>query len=213
MPDALVNGSADSKIILVRKESFEQWSETQPEQLQQWFKANNYKGKGVLILPSSEAQSTQAVYGLSDLNDFFLAGDLPTQLPENTYQADFSALENDSSIDQELSNLLQFRFAVSWGLASYQFEQYKKADATVAKLAISDESMLSEVTNVVDAISLTRDLINTPANDMMPEDLAHALHALAHKVADLDIQATTVETDAFAYKRNRGRIRVAPAQL
>ncbi|WP_197474977.1 hypothetical protein, partial [Oleiphilus sp. HI0079] len=164
MPDALVNGSADSKIILVRKESFEQWSETQPEQLQQWFKANNYKGKGVLILPSSEAQSTQAVYGLSDLNDFFLAGDLPTQLPENTYQADFSALENDSSIDQELSNLLQFRFAVSWGLASYQFEQYKKADATVAKLAISDESMLSEVTNVVDAISLTRDLINTPAN-------------------------------------------------
>lgn len=179
MPDALVNGSADSKIILVMKEYFEQWSEAQPAELQQWFKANNYKGKGVLILPGSGTESTQAVYGLSDLNDFFLAGDLPTLLPENTYQADFSAFENDASIDEELTNLLQFRFSVSWGLAAYQFEQYKKIDATVARLAIEDEALLSEVNNVVAAISLTRDLINTPANDMMPEDLAHALHALA----------------------------------
>lgn len=179
MPEALVHGSAKSKIVLIMEGTFEQWQETQSTALQQWFKANDYKGKGLLILPHSGADGIHAVFGITDLNDFFLAGDLPTLLPEDTYEADFSPLVNEASIDEEMLELLKFRFAVSWGLASYQFEQYKKADKAPASLALSDEALLSETQNVVAAISLTRDLINTPANDMMPEDLAHALHALS----------------------------------
>ena len=126
MPEALVHGSAKSKIVLIMEGTFEQWQETQSTALQQWFKANDYKGKGLLILPHSGADGIHAVFGITDLNDFFLAGDLPTLLPEDTYEADFSPLVNEASIDEEMLELLKFRFAVSWGLASYQFEQYKK---------------------------------------------------------------------------------------
>lgn len=179
MSDALVKGSSDSKIILIMEDRFEHWNKAQSTELQQWFATNKYQGKGLLVLPHSSSGSIHAVFGLSTLDDFFLAGDLPTLLPEDTYEADYSNLGNSDAIDDETLELIKFRFSVSWGLASYQFEQYKKADKTVAKLAIGDESLLAEATNVVAALSLTRDLINTPSNDMMPEDLAHALHALA----------------------------------
>ena len=179
MSDALVKGSSDSKIILITEDSFEKWKASQSAELQQWLAINKYKGKGLLVLPHSNAGSIHAVFGLDSLEDFFLAGDLPTLLPESTYAADFSNLGSSNSIDEETLELLKFRFSVSWGLAAYQFEQYKKADKTVATLAIEDESLLAEAQNVVAALSLTRDLINTPSNDMMPEDLAHALHALA----------------------------------
>ena len=179
MSDALITGSSDSKIILIMEDGFEHWNKTQSTELQQWFATNKYQGKGLLVLPHSSSGSIQAVFGLSTLEDFFLAGDLPTLLPEDTYAADYSHLGNSDAMDDETLELLKFRFSVSWGLASYQFEQYKKADKTVAKLAIEDASLLAEAKNVVAALSLTRDLINTPSNDMMPEDLAHALHALA----------------------------------
>ena len=179
MSDALVKGSSDSKIILITEDSFEKWKASQSAELQQWLAINKYKGKGLLVLPHSNTGSIQAVFGLDSLEDFFLAGDLPTLLPASTYAADFSNLGSSNTIDEETLELLKFRFSVSWGLAAYQFEQYKKADKTVATLAIEDESLLAEAQNVVAALSLTRDLINTPSNDMMPEDLAHALHALA----------------------------------
>ncbi|MFX8934044.1 hypothetical protein ABTN02_20665, partial [Acinetobacter baumannii] len=40
---------------------------------------------------------------------------------------------------------------------------------------------MAEITRLADAATLARDLINTPANDMGPEELEQAARALAKK--------------------------------
>ena len=183
MSNGLIQGVSDNTISLFLSSNFDDWRAAQTDQVKVWVDANGYEGKGLLILPTSSKEQIDAAFGIGSLDEFYLAGDLPTQLPEGTYSFNLDAIEQqldaqDGSEEQTL-NLSQFRFAVSWGLAAYRFEQYKAADRDCGKLALDDSDLYSEACNFIDAISLTRDLINTPANDMMPEDLGHALHALS----------------------------------
>src|SRR5699024_9559214 len=64
--------------------------------------------------------------------------------------------------------------------ASYVFDQYK-ADKTTKNLTeislLTDlnaaTELVTEVINLMDSVNITRDLVNTPANDLYPETLAN----------------------------------------
>lgn len=62
--------------------------------------------------------------------------------------------------------------ALGWGLAHYRFTQYKKDSTKPSTLAIGDKVDLARITNILDAMFLARDLVNLPANDLGPEELA-----------------------------------------
>ncbi len=64
--------------------------------------------------------------------------------------------------------------------ASYRFDRYRKAKENGARLAVP-EADLAELTRIRDGVFLARDLINTPANDLAPQDLADAAKALAER--------------------------------
>ena len=76
-------------------------------------------------------------------------------------------VEGDYSLETPVSDLQ----LIGWGMGSYQFNRYKKASRSPARLVIPTTASATRVTNSVRAVALCRDLINTPAQDMAPSHL------------------------------------------
>jgi leucyl aminopeptidase len=70
--------------------------------------------------------------------------------------------------------------ALAWGLGAYRFRRYKSAPGEgLARLAWPDGVDRDRVIAAIEAVWLGRDLINTPASDLGPEELEHAARELA----------------------------------
>lgn len=67
---------------------------------------------------------------------------------------------------------------MAWGMAQYKFVRYKKIDVFPKVLCLND-AQYDRVVTFVDAVYKVRDLINTPAEDMGPDDLGMILDSLA----------------------------------
>ena len=118
-----------------------------------------------LALPSADGQIAQVVFGLEDktskFRDLFRPGLLPGLLPPGIYR--FANAPHDT------------RLAVlAFALGSYRFRRYRKADAADVRLVPPDGIDIATIARMAEAAALARDLINTPANDMGPEELAQA---------------------------------------
>jgi leucyl aminopeptidase len=80
--------------------------------------------------------------------------------------------------------------ALGWLLASYRFDRYKKARGAKARLVCPDGVDARRIEAIAAGEFLTRDLINTPASDMGPDELEAALRGLATDFdADLSVTA------------------------
>ena len=71
--------------------------------------------------------------------------------------------------------------ALAWALGQYEFARYKKGAKPAAKLVLPKGVDSAETSRIAEGIILARDLINTPANDMGPEELARAAADLARR--------------------------------
>ena len=70
--------------------------------------------------------------------------------------------------------------ALAWGLGSYRFHRYKSAVGLApSRLTWPNGVDRARILNQIEAIWLGRDLINTPANDMGPDDIENAARELA----------------------------------
>jgi leucyl aminopeptidase len=94
--------------------------------------------------------------------------DLPTALPEGKYELDFTQSES-SPTDS----------ALGWALGSYAFSIYKKPKRAPATLVWPAKADQAEVERLSRSVFLARDLINTPAEDMGPDELADAVKTVA----------------------------------
>jgi leucyl aminopeptidase len=98
--------------------------------------------------------------------DPFLPGKLVGTLPPGIYR--FANEPHDANLA-----------TLAWALASYRFDRYKKSDGQQPKLCPPDGVDIARITRIAAAVTLGRDLINTPANDLGPD----ALEAAAANVA------------------------------
>jgi leucyl aminopeptidase len=125
-----------------------------------------------LILPSADGQIAQVIFGLEEegakSRDLFRPGALPGLLPPGTYR--FANAPHDTRLA-----------TLAFALGSYRFNRYRKADAPNVRLVPSDGIDVADITRMAEAAMLARDLINTPSNDMGPEELAQAAEALAKR--------------------------------
>ena len=71
--------------------------------------------------------------------------------------------------------------ALGWALATYRFDRYRKQRQDFASLAWPAPARRAAVERAANAIFLVRDLITTPAADMGPAELAHAVAAVAQR--------------------------------
>lgn len=99
--------------------------------------------------------------GTGDDNKYDYLAQAAINLPEGVYFLD---------------SYLPEHILLSWSLAQYKFTKYKNSHAKPRVLFIKDKK---NIVNKAQAVFLTRDLINTPTNDLGPEQLASELKKLA----------------------------------
>lgn len=98
--------------------------------------------------------------------DRFLPGKLPGLLPVGTYRF------VDAGEDTRIA-------ALAFALGSYKFTRYRKAESKDVKLVLPAGVDGEDISRIVEAVALARDLINTPTNEMGPSQLEAAARDLA----------------------------------
>ena len=137
----------------------------------QWAKANRFAAKPgqTLVIAGDDGKPEMVLYGtgVGSISPF-LAGTLSKSLPTGRYvfSDDFEQLEE---------------MTLAFLLGAYRFAKYKETSSNNVTLVCSKSVDRSEVLRIATAVKLTRDLINTPANDMGPQELQDAALDLAKK--------------------------------
>jgi leucyl aminopeptidase len=171
MQDCLLDHRPEQAIPLrlVVENNFSPWLEEQPESLRRWVISAGFKAKAgsLCLVPNREAGLTAALLGVTALDDLWACGDLAKTLPEGNYY-----------LDGDYPPAVKERLTLGWALGSYQFARYKKVQPVTAKLVVDPDCDRQHLENQIEAIRLVRDLINTPAEDMMPEHLADVVEIL-----------------------------------
>jgi leucyl aminopeptidase len=145
-----------------------------PAQIRQFAVANGFAAKpgACLTLPAADGQIAQVLFGLEDATsksrDLFRPGALPGLLPPGVYR--FANAPHDTRLA-----------ALAFVLGSYRFNRYRKAEVSGVRLVPPDGIDAADITRMAEATGLARDLINTPSNDMGPEQLAQAAQDLAKR--------------------------------
>ncbi|WP_210492423.1 leucyl aminopeptidase family protein [Microvirga antarctica] len=103
-------------------------------------------------------------------HDLWAIASLPTALPQGVYR-----LADEPSADT--ATLL----ALGWALGTYAFETFKKQARRNASLVWPEHADRGRVVREAEALTLARDLINTPANLLGPVALAEKAKAMAEQ--------------------------------
>jgi leucyl aminopeptidase len=178
----LTSEPGDSRPLwLVTEADLPRWLEGQPAEVVTWVRANGFQGERhrVLTLPSPEGRIAGAVVGLgplralSDLKLWHSAG-LPDRLPALPYH-----------LAVPLPAAVATHFVLGWLMGSYRMTRYRPTaiPATRPALVPPHEADLVYAQSAAQASAFARDLINTPANDLGPAELATAATELAERYA------------------------------
>jgi len=159
-------------IIFATKTTWSAIARELPEPARQFASANDFTGKPgkCLTLPAPDGKIAQVVFGLEDESsksrDLFRPGALPGLLPPGVYR--FANAPHDVRLA-----------TLAFALGSYRFGRYRKVERPDVRLVPPDDIDVADIARMAEAAALARDLINTPSNDMGPEELAQAAQALA----------------------------------
>ncbi|MDD9717913.1 leucyl aminopeptidase family protein [Dinoroseobacter sp. PD6] len=143
-----------------------------------WAEAQGFTGKlgSHVILPDPEGApvAVLAGYGTAEsrARQRFALAPLATALPAGDYA--FHGLDDPAALAEQ---------SLGWLLAGYGFTRYKGTPATPARLQLAPGLDAARLIACAAGEALTRDLINTPANDMGPEELEAAARSLASRFA------------------------------
>lgn len=169
MTAVLNAGQQGTPLLVFTEQDFSEWLAQQPADTQNWLQAVNFK-KGVQLLPNNNGNLNSVLFVCKDLADFFACGDLPNLLPAGDYFV--KNIEDTDTLT---------RIAFAWGVGAYRFTRYKKNEKAPAQLYVADATALDNAQKLVAATCLARDLINTPAADMMPADIVSVAEELAQR--------------------------------
>ena len=164
--------AATVPITVVPAARFDAWRDRQPKATRNWLAGTGFRGKNgrSALLPATDGGVARVVFVLAKDADLWSWSALASGLPAGSYR-----------IDGRLARETATSAALGWALAGYAFTKYRKRKAVAAQLVWPAGAERAHVTATVEATALVRDLINTPAEDMGPSDLAAATRALARR--------------------------------
>jgi leucyl aminopeptidase len=156
-------------VTVVRSDGYAAWLERQPAARRHWLKQVSFGGGAgsSAVLPPVDGTAAGAVFVLGGDSDLWSWAALATQLPAGSYR-----------LEGRLSPALATEAALGWGMTGYEFTAYRKPRETARQLVWPKQADRDAVTRQLDAATLVRDLINTPAEDMGPSELAAAARRL-----------------------------------
>jgi leucyl aminopeptidase len=71
--------------------------------------------------------------------------------------------------------------ALAFALGTYRFTRYRKSEVRDVKLELPDGVDGAELTRIVEAVFLVRDLVNTPSNDCGPAEIEATARTIAER--------------------------------
>jgi leucyl aminopeptidase len=172
-------GQPAHDLQLVDKKSFEGWLKEQTPAARAAVDAQRFAGKGyeLAIMPGSKPESWSAALGVTNVGDLspWCLAKAAERLPEGSYRV--------AGRDPGPA-------ALGWLLAQYRFDRYRKPEEqTGPRILLSPEAArIDETVRIAEAVALVRDLVNTPAGDLGPAELAAAVESAASGLgATIDI--------------------------
>jgi len=183
-------GTPAKPLYVVRAEGLQAWLAEQPVAVRSWCAATGFEADSgdTRVLPASDGSVAAAVVGYGSAkarrrNRFALSRAV-TDLPAGDWQ-----LQGDLD-DEEWQEA-----ALGWLLAQYRYDRYRPANTQLGPLLRCPESVdAARLEAIAAGEFLTRDLINTPASDMGPEQLEAAFRDLA---AEFKADVSVIVGDAL----------------
>ena len=152
---------------------FEAWLAGETDAMRQWVATSGFDaapGK-VSLVAGPDGRLARVLAGVERHDGLWSYAGLPRRLPAGSYR-----------IDARMDKAAATAAAIGWALGGYRFERYRSAaKAKPPALVWPAGADRARAVAVVDAVSLVRDLINTPAEDMGPSELAAAARRLGRR--------------------------------
>jgi leucyl aminopeptidase len=157
---------------VLRARDFDAFRQTCSAAAQRWMQVMQFAAKPntYVAIPQDDGAIQRVVVGVDDAPNPWALGDMALRLPPHDYYLD--ALPAD--LNPEM-------LALGWVLGAYKFTRYKEFSGSRATLCLADDNIRVRVLAQAEAIYLARDLINTPAEDLGPAELAEAASLLAER--------------------------------
>lgn len=162
---------------LVDAEALSDWTDMQPKRVRAFLDSVGFAaGSGqIALVPDADGVLSHVAVGRGTARErartrFALGGARP-KLPAQTYRLHHQ-LDADGLAEETLG----------WCLGGYRFRRFRQGDAKpMAEMITPDGVDVARLSAIAAGEMLTRDLINTPASQMGPEDLEAAFLALAQE--------------------------------
>ena len=157
------------------KDTLPAWLEAQRPEAAAWVKAAGFDGAAgaLCLLPGPEGGLARVLAGIDPKDVLWSYAGLPGKLGKVAAPAAAFVLDAGLGIGTETQATL------GWALGTYAFDRYRKPKESFASLVWPEGADRAAVARTAEGIFLTRDLINTPASDMGPAELAEAAQTLA----------------------------------
>ena len=175
MADPYLRSAADAiPIELVSSQDYERWLGALPPEDRKQAQRHRFRAKtGEVCWLGQATDAIRAAAGWDGASALAALGGLPLKLGEGAYR---------------LAQPVDEVQLLGWGLGCYQFTRYRSEAPATAQLVLPENASLERLGNFVSAVQLVRDLINTPAGDMLPSVLAEeAAEVAATQGADCRI--------------------------
>lgn len=173
-------------LVPLGKSELDAWLGSQPEPGRAWVAANAFTADAgqVLAMPAPDGAVAAMLVGLGGDDDPWAFAAMAAKLPPGCYAV-------ATTLPARQANWA----ALSWALATYAFGRYKsRPERDWPKLVWPEHADRALVARTVRATGLVRDLINTPAADLGPAELATAAEVLA---ADFGARVKVVVGDGL----------------
>ena len=135
----------------------------------QWLLSHGYDASpgSMLALPGGDGTLAGAVLGIGDPLDPFAYAHAPYALPRRRL----------ATLRRHRRRRRAMRSSSAGAWAAYRFTRYRDAPRAPARLAL--EALDDETSDILAACVRVRDLVNTPTQDMGPEQLEQVVRELA----------------------------------
>jgi len=182
MPKYLVERARAGALLLtpLSKDTLKTWLAGQSGDRVAWVQNTGFTGAPgtICLLPDKAGALTQVLVGIDPNDTLWSYAALPSRLAALARKKKRPAcFVLDSAPDSADAT----HTALGWALGTYVFDRYRKSEQGFAALVWPKGADRGAVTRTCEAIFLVRDLINTPASDMGPGELAQAAVKLARR--------------------------------
>lgn len=160
-----------TRVTPVAKANLPLWLAANPA-YERWLAATGFSADpgSFVFIPGAGGGVERVLIAPHEEEPVWAFASLPMSLPPANYV-----------IDKDLEPDTASAAALGWALAAYAFTRYKAPKRTPATLVWPRNADRAEVARVARGVALARDLINTPAEDMGPEELVSAGEAIAKR--------------------------------